>query len=115
MMELTAHLDYWALVRLGVPEDIYVLLGQVSGHDRLRSGNFITTSAIRFLSPDLTFAYTASQGRRYTLGPRTTTSVSALCTLVSVFGQWGLAGHVPVICNVDPAEIAGRHLLVPDA
>lgn len=114
MIELTARLDPWFLAHIGTPADVYVLVGRVAGHDRLRTGHIATTSPVRFMAADFSFAFTSSQGRRYHLGTRKVPSVLALRILCSTLWAWDIADAALVRCDVDPSEMAGRHLIVTD-
>jgi len=109
--ELSSWLDDWCVALVGPPVSGYVLIGRISGHDRLTDGNIAATSPVRFLAEDLSFAFTSSEGRRYNLGSRDPLSLKGLCVLSSMLAvSWGLPGDTVVRFDIDPHEIAGRHL-----
>lgn len=109
--DLTARLDDWCLAFVGLPVDGYVLIGRVSGHDRLTDGNIAATSLVRFLAEDFSFAFTSSEGRRYHLGSQVPLSLKTMCVFASIQAiSWGLPGDTTVRFDVNPHEIAGRHL-----
>jgi len=109
--ELTARLDDWCVAFVGPPVSGHVLVGRISGHDRLTNGNVAATSPVRFLADDLSFAFTASEGRRYQLGSQVPLSLKGLCVLASMLAvSWGVPGDTAVQFGIDPHEIAGCHL-----
>lgn len=114
-MELTARMDFWSLGYFGPPIDGYILVGRVAGHNRLTDGNMAATSKLRFLSEDLTYAYTSSQGRRYILGPPAPMTCQGLRMFASLTIHWRLPDETLVRAYVEPSEIAGRQLDRPDA
>jgi len=112
MSELVARLDDWCLVFVGNPIDCHVLIGRVSGHDRLTDGNVASTSPVRFLSEDLSYAFTQSQGRRYDLGAPSPLTLKDMCVLASTLAwSWGLPGETKLRFEIEPRAIAGRHLI----
>lgn len=110
MAQLTARLDDWCVARVGAPLEAHVLIGTISGHDCLHDGNIASTSPIRFLSADLSFAITRSQGRRYVLGRPALLTLKGVRVLATTLTLWRLPDGTRLDLSVDAGEISGRHL-----
>lgn len=112
--QLTAYLDNWSVAHFGPPLDVFVLVGIVTGHQRLNDGNVAVTSDVCLLADDLSYAITSSSGRKYSLGRRADITVKGLKVLATSAFVWRVPDGVPVRTNVDPQEISGATLRSPE-
>jgi|GEM_PF-5840504 hypothetical protein len=111
---LTAHLENWSVAHFGHPLDFYVLVGVVTGHQRLNDGNVAVTSDICLLATDLSYAITSSCGRKYSLGRNGDITIKGLKVLALTAFAWRVPEDVSIRTNVDPQEIFGMTLRSPE-
>lgn len=94
--QLTAHLERWSVAHFGPPLDFYVLVGIVTGHQRLNDGNVAVTSDVCLLATDLSYAITSSSGRKYSLRQSGDITVKGLKVLASAAFAWSVPDDVSV-------------------